>query len=104
MTGALAFERLPEVFTVDATDPAHIAMAKRIGEELHRQYPHVSGWMVEGRGGAFKVYNKVLWAQRREKGRMGYVLHGDMLTSETDIKLAAREAGGTILEDYGVLR
>lgn len=104
MTGALAFDRLPEVFALDVQDEPHKAMAKHIGEALHKQFPRVSGWVIEGRGGAFKVWNRLLWAQHPRKARMGYVLLGRNLVSETDIALAAREAGGTILEDYGVTR
>ncbi len=98
------FERVGEVVTTDADDPAHQAVCDRLRDELRKAYPHVSGWMIEGRGEVFKIWNKVLRVRNPEKGRMGYLLHAAKLITPTDFTLAAREAGGTILEDYGVRR
>ncbi|MGH8472861.1 MAG: hypothetical protein ACREVJ_10505 [Gammaproteobacteria bacterium] len=92
-------QTLTPTWTGDGPSPLDLGLAKRVAESLHRHYPgHLWGVRADAAGGMVTVLNM------RLSGRWGFMLKMRDLAYEDEIEREAREAGGELLERYGLSR
>lgn len=81
------------------SEAADIALAKRLGEVLHKHYPgHLWAVSVNSSQGIASILNL------RLSGRWGFMLHLRDLSYEDEITREAMQAGGELLERYRLAR
>lgn len=90
----------------DPEESSYLALALEIWKQLNKAYPN-HPWLVQFQGGAMIVRHTVINAEvaaKLKRDGFGFLLPKDKLGSHKEVVKSAIQAGGAMLELFGMRR